>query len=59
MTERTIEAVREAQALALDWLDRHHEDLTIWDAGEPVAMLADALIAMERQRDQAAPASAH
>ena len=43
MDERTVEAVQEAQSLAGVWLGRHPEDLAIWDAGEPVAMLAAAL----------------
>ena len=47
MNEGTKEAVREAQELALAWLARHPEDLVTWDAGEPVAMLADALAIME------------
>jgi len=43
MTERSPEAVREAGALAWAWVARHPEDYAVWDAGEPVAMLADAL----------------
>ena len=52
MYERTVEAVREAQTLAGEWLARHPEDLVIWDAGEPIAMLADALAWMEAQKDR-------
>ena len=48
MDERTISAVQEAQTLAGAWLARHPEDYAIWDAGEPIAMLADALAAMEK-----------
>ena len=47
MSERTVEAVREAQTLASAWLARHPEDYAIWDGGEPIAMLADALAIME------------
>jgi len=47
MSERTVEAVREAQILASAWLARHPEDYAIWDGGEPIAMLADALAIME------------
>lgn len=36
MDEATVEAVREAQALASAWLGRHPEDIVIWDAGEPI-----------------------
>ncbi len=50
MNEATVEAVREAQTLAGEWLARHPEDLIIWDAGEPIAMLADALVAMGRRK---------
>ena len=46
MTERTVEAVAEAQTLAGEWLYRHPEDYAIRDAGEPIAMLADALTFM-------------
>jgi hypothetical protein len=52
MDEGTVEAVQEAQTLAGEWLARHPEDLTIWDAGEPIAMLADALAWMEAQKDR-------
>ena len=53
MRERTVEAVREAQELALAWLARHPEDLVMWDAGEPIAMLADAFASMEAKRERA------
>ncbi len=49
MAERTVEAVREAQTLASAWLTRHPEDYAVWDAGEPVAMLADALEIIARE----------
>ncbi len=53
LDEATVEAVREAQTLAGEWLARHPEDLIIWDAGEPIAMLADALASMEAQKERA------
>ena len=55
MSERTAEAVSQAQALASAWLTRHPEDYAVWDAGEPVAMLADALeiMASEEREEQA------
>jgi hypothetical protein len=49
MEERTVEAVTQAQTLAGKWLYRHPEDYAIWDAGEPIAMLADALAFMAEQ----------
>ncbi len=52
MAERTAEACLEAQTLAGEWLHRHPEDLVIWDAGEPVAMLADAIARIEAQKDR-------
>ena len=52
MRERTAEACLEAQTLAGEWLARHPEDLTIWDAGEPIAMLADAIAWVEAQKDR-------
>ena len=52
MNAATVEAVREAQTLASAWLGQHPEDLAIWDAGEPIAMLADALAWMEAKQDR-------
>lgn len=52
MAERTREACLEAQTLAGEWLHRHPEDLAIWDAGEPIAMLADAIAFVEAQKDR-------
>ena len=52
MDEATVEAVQEAQTLASVWLGRHPEDFAIWDAGEPIAMLADALANMQAQKDR-------
>lgn len=52
MAERTVEAVQEAQALASAWLGQHPEDFAIWDAGEPIAMLADALAWREAKKDR-------
>ena len=43
MAERSPEAVREAGALAGEWVTRHPDDYVVWDAGEPIAMLAGAL----------------
>ncbi len=43
MNERTPEAIREAGALAWAWVTRHPEDYAVWDAGEPIAMLAEAM----------------
>jgi len=47
-----ILAALDAQSLASAWLGQHPEDLVIWDAGEPIAMLADALAWMEAQKDR-------
>ncbi len=52
MDERTVEAVQEAQSLASAWLGQHPEDFAIWDTGEPIAMLADALAWMEAKQDR-------
>lgn len=43
MSEGTVEAIRAAGALAWDWVTRHPEDYAVWDAGEPIAMLAEAM----------------
>lgn len=53
MQERSPEAVQEAGALAWAWLARHPEDYAVWDAGEPIAMLADAQASMQAQKDRA------
>ncbi len=53
MDEATVEAVQEAQTLAGAWLARHPEDYAIWDAGEPIAMLADAHASMQAQKERA------
>lgn len=49
MDEGTLEAVKEAGALAWAWVVRHPEDYAVWDAGEPIAMLGDALETLRRQ----------
>ena len=54
MHEGTAEAVREAQEMALAWLDRYPRDYGLLDAGEPIAMLADAL-ALMAERGEAPP----
>lgn len=61
MVERTVEVVREAQDLARVWLMRHPEDYAVWDAGEPIAMLADALeiVADEERQGQEREEQAH
>jgi len=60
MDEGTIEVVREAGALAWAWVAKHPEDYAVWDAGEPVAMLGDALETLRHQsqaREFAVPAA--
>ena len=49
MDEGTLEAIHEAVALAWAWVARHPEDYAVWDAGEPLSMLADALETLARQ----------
>ena len=56
MQERTIEAVKEAGALAWAWVAKHPEDYAVWDAGEPLAMLGDALETLRRQAQEREPA---
>lgn len=43
MNERTPEAIRAAGVLGWDWVTRHPEDYAVWDAGEPIVMLAEAM----------------
>ena len=60
MDEGTLEAVKEAGALAWAWVAKHPEDYAVWDAGEPLAMLGDALETLRRQgqeREFAVPTS--
>ena len=54
MYEAMPEAVHEAQSVCAAWLERHPDDYAVWDAGEPVAMLADALeiVAREKQTQE-------
>lgn len=56
MDERTLEAIREAGALAWAWVAKHPEDYAVWDAGEPLSMLADAIQNIERQSLSREPA---
>ncbi len=55
MRDRTEEAVQTGLALARAWLARRPDDWTMRDAGEPVAMLADALeiVAREAREEKA------
>jgi len=55
MRERTETAVRAGLTLARAWLVLRPEDWAMRDAGEPVAMLADALevIVREEQEERA------
>ena len=43
MSEGTLEAIKEAGALGWDWVARYPKDYVVWDAGEPLSMLADAI----------------
>lgn len=56
MDEGTLEAVKEAGALAWAWATKHPEDYAVWNAGEPLAMLGDALETLRRQSQERAPA---
>ncbi len=49
MSERTKEAVQTGLTFARAWLVRHPDDWAMRDAGEPVAMLADALEIVGRE----------
>ena len=43
MNEGTLEAIKKAGALGWDWVARYPKDYVVWDAGEPLSMLADAI----------------
>lgn len=47
VAEGSLETVRAAQERLSDWLELHPDDYTLWDAGEPLALLADALQAQQ------------
>ena len=51
----TPASVTEASRAQIAWLDRYPDDYAMWDIGEPIAMLADALeiIAREEHEEQA------
>lgn len=55
MSDRTEGAVQMGLTLARAWLAQHPDDWAMRDAGEPVAMLADALeiVAREGHEEQA------
>ena len=55
MSDRTEETVQTGLTLARVWLVRYPDDYAMWDIGEPVAMLADALeiVAREEREEQA------
>ena len=55
MRERTPEALKKAGALGWDWVARYPKDYIVWDAGEPLSMLADAIEATT----ETAPAEDH
>ena len=56
MDEGTLEAIKEAGALAWAWVAKHPEDYAVWDAGEPLAMLSDALETLRCQSQVREPA---
>lgn len=43
VNQPTQEAVQKAGRLAWDWVRRHPEDYAVWDACEPLSLLADDL----------------
>lgn len=43
MRQPTQETVQKAGTLAWAWVGRHPEDYVVWDACEPLSMLADDL----------------
>ncbi|HZP80312.1 MAG TPA: hypothetical protein VFB21_01620 [Chthonomonadaceae bacterium] len=53
LEENTLPAIQAAQKQLRAWLQKHPEDLVMWDAGEPLALTEDALRA-----DESSPAFA-
>ncbi len=45
----TLESVRSAQEKLRAWLEAHPDDYVLWDAGESLALLADALQEQETE----------
>lgn len=43
LEENTLPAIQVAQERLRAWLQKHPEDLVMWDAGEPLALTEDAL----------------
>ncbi len=58
MRERTLEAIQKAGALGWDWVARYPRDYVVWDAGEPLSMLADAIEATTNSESLEKPALA-
>ena len=50
MVERSLASIQAVQCRMAEWLQKHPEDYAIWDAGEPLAKLEDALLFMEQQK---------
>lgn len=42
-SQPTQESVQKAGTLAWDWVGRHPEDYAVWDACEPLSLLAECL----------------
>lgn len=43
MSQPTQEAVQKAGELAWEWVGRHPDDYAVWDACEPLSLLAEGL----------------
>ena len=49
MAEKNLASVHTAQQRLSDWLQKHPDDRAMWEAGEPLAMLEDALLIVKRE----------
>ncbi len=49
LTQNTLPAIQSAQNQLREWLQKHPEDYGMRDAGEPLALTEDALLAEARE----------
>lgn len=49
IAQDTLESVRQAIRLQMSWLERYPDDYVMWDIGEVLGKLEDAILATEPQ----------
>ena len=49
MEAKTLNSVQAMQQRLREWLTKHPDDYLMWEAGEPLAMLEDAMLATKQE----------